>query len=63
MNHYPTNLTDSQWCLLDGIICDHRKRKHSLREILNGIFYLLKTGCQWCMLPRCFPKWELVYLI
>lgn len=32
------------------------KRKHSLREILNAIFYMLKTGCQWRMLPRDFPK-------
>lgn len=29
--------------------------------MLNAIFYLLKTGCQWRMLPCCFPKWELVY--
>lgn len=61
MNHYPTNLTDSQWLFIDGILRNKRKRKHSLREILNGIFYLLKTGCQWRMLPHCFPKWELVY--
>lgn len=32
-----------------------------MRDILNAIFYLLKTGCQWRMLPKCFPKWELVY--
>ena len=61
MNHYPTNLSDSQWLLLEGILNDNRKRKHSLRDIFNAIFYLLKTGCQWRMLPRCFPKWELVY--
>lgn len=61
MNFYPTNLTDSQWMLLIGILKDKRKRKHSLREIFNAIFYLLKTGCQWRMLPKCFPNWELVY--
>jgi putative transposase len=47
--------------LLQGILRDNRKRKHSLRDIFNAIFYLLKTGCQWRMLPNCFPKWELVY--
>jgi putative transposase len=47
--------------LLQGILRDNRKRKHSLRDIFNAIFYLLKTGCQWRMLPSCFPKWELVY--
>jgi putative transposase len=61
MKRYSTNLTDSQWCLLDALLSDVRKRKHSFREILDAIFYLLKTGCQWRMLPHCFPKWELVY--
>ena len=32
-----------------------------LREIFNALMYLLKTGCQWRMLPLDFPKWELVY--
>ncbi|MBK5262729.1 MAG: transposase, partial [Peptostreptococcaceae bacterium] len=54
MNHYPTNHTDSQWIFLDGILRNNRKRKHSIRDILNAIFYLLKTGCQWRMMPRCF---------
>jgi len=61
MKLYSTNLSDSQWMLLSGILSDNRKRKHSLRDIFNAIFYLLKTGCQWRMLPGCFPKWELVY--
>jgi hypothetical protein len=34
-----------------------RPRTHSLREILNAIFYLLKTGCQWRLLPHDFPRW------
>ncbi|MDR1056305.1 MAG: transposase [Prevotellaceae bacterium] len=38
-----------------------RKRKHSLREIMNAVFYLLKTGCQWRMLPCDFPKRQLAY--
>ena len=46
---------------IKGILRDSHKRKHSLRDIFNAIFYLLKTGCQWRMLPSCFPKWELVY--
>ena len=58
---YPTNLSDSQWSAILGILDDKRKRKHSLREIFNAIFYMLKTGCQWRMLPKDFPKWQLVY--
>ena len=61
MKHYSTNLADSQWMLISDILNDNRKRKHSLRDIFNAIFYMLKTGCQWRMLPGCFPKWELVY--
>ncbi|MDR2389937.1 MAG: transposase, partial [Tannerellaceae bacterium] len=35
--------------------------KYSLRSILNGIFYLVKTGCQWRMLPSDFAPWNTVY--
>jgi putative transposase len=60
--NYPTNLTEKQWQVIENILNGKkRKRKHSLREIYNAIFYLLKTGCQWRMLPQDFPKWQLVY--
>lgn len=36
-------------------------RLHSSREILNAVFYVLKTGCQWRMLPREFPPWKTVF--
>lgn len=58
---YPTNLTESQYNTILQIIGDKRKRQRSLKCVLDAIFYLLKTGCQWRMLPRDFPKWELVY--
>ncbi len=38
-----------------------RPRVHSYRKILNAVFYLLKTGCQWRMLPREFPPWKTVF--
>src|ERR687893_2757448 len=38
-----------------------RPRTHSLREILNAVFYLLKSGCQWRLLPHNFPRWPTVY--
>lgn len=43
------------------LLFEERKRKHDLKDIWNGIFYLVKTGCQWRMLPKEYPKWELVY--
>ena len=58
---YPTNLTDSQYRTILAIIGDTRKRKSSLKDVLDAMLYLLKTGCQWRMLPSDFPQWELVY--
>jgi putative transposase len=61
MTNYPTNLSDSQWQYISNFLDTKRKRKHELREIFNAIFYLLKTGCQWRMLPGNFPPWQVVY--
>lgn len=61
MKNYPTDLTESQYATILAIIGDKRKRQRSLKGVLDAIFYLLKTGCQWRMLPSDFPKWELVY--
>jgi putative transposase len=61
VTNYPSNLTESQYRAILGIIGDKRKRKRSLKEILDAIFYLLKTGCQWRQLPGDFPNWKLVY--
>lgn len=61
MKEYPTNLTENQWKIIENILKDERKRKHKLRDILNAIFYLLKTGCQWRMLPKDFAPYNTVY--
>ena len=61
MKKYPTTITNSQWKVIKKFLNIKRKRKHSLRRMLNAIFYLLKTGCQWSMLPHNFPKWQSVY--
>lgn len=58
---YSTNLTESQYKAILTIIGDKRKRKRSLKGVLDAIFYLLKTGCQWRMLPSDFPNWKLVH--
>ncbi|MFT2011612.1 IS5 family transposase [Pontibacter sp. 13R65] len=55
-------LTDSQWEVVSQSLPIERKRVHSLRVIVDAIFYVLRVGCQWRNLPReSFPKWELVY--
>lgn len=59
---YCTDLTDKQWQVIENLLDDKdRKLKHSLRSIFNGIFYLVKTGCQWRMLPCDFAPWNTVY--
>lgn len=61
MKNYPTNLTENQWQFMIKFLDSNRKRKHSIREIFDAIFYLLKSGCQWRMLPLHFPPWNTVY--
>ena len=62
MKIYPTNISDNQWQFIKKTLnFNNRKRKYDLRIIWNAIMYLIKTGCQWRMLPGDFPKWELVY--
>ena len=61
---YQTDLTETQWQFIKkNLNIQYRKRKHDLREIWNAIFYLVKTGCQWRMLPENFPKWQLGLLL
>ena len=62
---YPTDVTDEQWKLVEPLL-PHAKpggrpRKTDLREILNALFYLVRSGCQWRMLPHEFPPWRTCY--
>ena len=62
MNQYPTNLTDKQWKVTENIFdSQHRKLKYPIRDIMNAIMYILKTGCQWSMLPKDFPPYNTVF--
>jgi putative transposase len=61
MSNYPSNLSDSQWQVIEKYLGKERKREHDLRAIMNAILYLVKTGCQWRYIPSDFPKWETVY--
>ena len=62
---YPSDLTDEQWSLLRPYWARLRTQVgHRItvrrRAIVNAIFYILRTGCQWRMLPRDFPPWGTV---
>jgi putative transposase len=56
---YETDLTDAEWVLIEELMpapaCRGRPRKWSLREIVNAILYVLRSGCPWRLLPLDFP--------
>src|SRR3954463_13947209 len=62
---YSTDLSDAAWkliaLLLPAARIGGRPRTTDLRAVLNAIFYILRTGCQWRLLPREFPAWGTVY--
>lgn len=62
---YLSDLSDREWALLEPILppakLRGRKRSVNLREIVNAIFYVLRTGCQWDYLPHDFPPADTVY--
>ena len=62
---YPSDLTDAEWALIEPLIppARHggRKRSINVREVLNGIFYVLWTGCQWKALPKDLPPKSTVH--
>jgi putative transposase len=61
MKNYPINVSDSQWQFISDFLDTQRNRKYELREIVKAVLYMVKTGCQWRMLPVDFPPWKLVY--
>lgn len=62
---YDSDLTDAQWARLEPLLPQHdgwgHKQEIPLRSIVNACLYVLRTGCQWRMLPREYPKWQISY--
>ena len=64
-NRYQTDMTDEEW----GVIEPHlpmanstgRPRAWPMREIINGIFYVMRSGCPWRLLPSDLPRWGTIY--
>ena len=56
---YPSDLTDAEWALIERLIPPAKpggnKRTVEVREIVNGVMYILGTGCQWAALPKDLP--------
>jgi putative transposase len=62
---YTTDLTDEEWQILKPLLppakSGGRPRKYPLREVLNGIQYVLRAGCAWRLMPHDLPHWQTVY--
>src|SRR5882757_8531986 len=62
---YPSDLTDAEWAIVAAMIPPGRhggrRRSVNVREVLNGIFYILWTGCQWKALPKDLPPKSTVH--
>jgi putative transposase len=62
---YATDLSDEEWWILKPIIPEAkpggRPRAHETRELLDAIFYAVRGGCAWRLLPHEFPPWQTIY--
>lgn len=62
---YPSDVTDEEWAILEPLIPPEkpggRPRTTEMREVINAIFYLDRTGGQWRALPHDFPRWSTVW--
>src|SRR5262245_1474882 len=62
---YPSDVSDAEWEFLLPYLtlmrADAPQRDHDMREVFNAIRYVVKTGCQWRMLPHDLPEWTVAY--
>lgn len=62
---YPSDLTDAEWAIMAPMIPPPRRggrpRQTDMREVMNAVRYVLRTGCQWRELPKDFPPRSTVY--
>ena len=62
---YQTDLSDAEWACIEPHLptprAPGRPRVHTLREILNAIFYIVRSGCAWRLLPHDFPPWKTIH--
>jgi putative transposase len=66
---YPSDLSEAQLARLEPLLKESRgkrhargrPRKHELRRVVDALLYVVKTGCQWRLLPENFPPWKTVH--
>ena len=65
---YPSDVSDAEWALLEPLLSGPPRQdghgrpvRVDRREVVNAIFYMLRTGCQWRYLSQELPKWQTMY--
>ncbi len=62
---YPSDLTDAEWAVLEPLLPSPAKLgrppRYDKRAVLNAVFYVVRSGCSWRMLPGEMPPWRIVY--
>ena len=62
---YPTDLNDKEWAVIEPYVpppkTGGRPAKHDRREIINGMAFVLRSGCAWRLMPHDLPPWTTVY--
>jgi putative transposase len=62
---YPSDMNEEEWAIMEPLVplakAGGRHREVDIREIVNAIFYILRSGCAWRLLPHDFPNWNTVY--
>lgn len=65
--HYPSDLSDAQWQVMENLLPAPKRRGRprtvNLRDVVDAVLYVNRTGCQWRALPHDFPHWKTVYNI
>ena len=65
---YPSSMTEAEWTVIEPLLTKARdprgrKPKHDRRWMMDTVFYLVRSGCQWRMLPKDFPPWQAVWSV
>jgi len=62
---YPSDVSDEEWSFVVPYLTlmkeDALQREHSLREVFNGLRWMVRSGSPWRYLPNDFPRWDVVY--
>ena len=59
--NYPSDLTDKEWLIIESFFSYGNKSGYHKRSLINAVFYIEKSGCQWRMLPHDYPPYETVW--